>query len=121
MSQPDVALNKAVLLVNPEDKTVLVIDRANVVSYPGYLCVGGARSSVLRMYNVDRLLTLYIAAWHAVGVHGISMQDVDAALRVVPEYRETLETDFPTAVKSSHDILLEASRAAEAANRAARS
>lgn len=97
MSQPDVALNKTVLIVKPDDKTALIIDRANAVSYPSYQCVGGARSSVFKMAPAEKLLMLYIDAWHAIFVHGASPQDVDAALRAVPEYRETLATDFPPA------------------------
>lgn len=96
MSKTDVALNNAVLILNPANRTVFVINRGDVRAYPGCLYIGGVSSSVIKMTPAERLLTLYIDAWHAIHVHGIAPQDVDAALRVVSEYKETLKPDFPS-------------------------
>lgn len=112
MSNTDVALNNAVLIVNPADQAVLIINKANMASYPGYRYVGGTRSDVFRMTPAERLLLLYIGAWHAIFVHGVSPQSVDAALRVVPEYRETLTTDFSPASHHRFNTSSDASSAA---------
>lgn len=44
----------------------------------------------------ERLLKLYIEAWHIIARDGVSPEDVHAALMVIPEYRESLsgETFF---------------------------
>lgn len=38
----------------------------------------------------ERLLKLYIEAWHIIARDGVSPEDVHAALMVIPEYRDSL-------------------------------
>jgi hypothetical protein len=44
----------------------------------------------------ERLLKLYVEAWHIIARDGVSPDDVHAALMVIPEYRDSLsgETFF---------------------------
>jgi hypothetical protein len=55
-------------------------------------CRGDWRESTAK----ERLLMLYIEAWHIIARDGISPHDMHAALMVIPEYRESLsgETFF---------------------------
>lgn len=48
------------------------------------------------MTDKERLLKLYIEAWHIIARDGVSPEDVHAALMVIPEYRNSLsgETFF---------------------------
>ena len=57
----------------------------------------GACRSEWRKYTAkERLLMLYIEAWHIVARDGVKPEDMHAALMVIPEYRDSLsgETFF---------------------------
>ena len=43
-----------------------------------------------KMTKKERLLKLYIEAWHIIARDGLSPKDVHAALTVIPEYRDSL-------------------------------
>ena len=42
----------------------------------------------------QRLLQLYIEAWHIVSRDGVNQRDAHDALMVIPEFRDTLSEDF---------------------------
>lgn len=42
----------------------------------------------------DRLLKLYIEAWHIIARDGVDPEKVHQALMVIPEYRDTLSGEY---------------------------
>lgn len=91
----DIPLQNAILTCNPQNRTAEVIKKKDLGCDTRYCYVGGGRSDVFKMNDTAKMLQLYMDAWHAIHVHGIPQQEVDYALRVIPEYRSTLASDFP--------------------------
>lgn len=66
----------------PEDHLKLIMTAGAAYSY-WHTCT-----------KTQRLLSLYIEAWHIVCRDGIDPRAMHQALMVIPEYRETLSEDF---------------------------
>ena len=100
----DIPLKHAMIAWNRADATfgnpgeIMVIPHPDQRGFCNHfrlqMTTGACWTVWARWTKQQRLLQLYIEAWHIVSRDGVDQMSVHDALMVIPEFRDTLSEDF---------------------------